>query len=290
MSGGIDKLVLLSNTIEKPLLDLAREEGSSRGGYRYVLDLLRTRYKLPVIIHCDGRHNGIHKIEFVGVARVGLRRTRKILKVILGHLSAARIYRIDLCTDIPGLWVWDLAEVALVSRSQNFKIYSNRGGATFYLQISAQRTLVLYDKLKQLAANNNPLASIYEPSERLTRIEVQLRGRGVPFKKVRHLHRYADIDVLGRFHLRRLRRLRVDAKPLHLLAAGGLRRLIYKYGLHAVKKRYSPPQWAYIEKTLFQVLEGQEIPDLRHRLKRSIRDWLENRIRFPRLDVSNDLK
>jgi hypothetical protein len=105
---------------------------------------------LPVILHCDGRHNGIHKVEFVGVARLGLRQTRKILKMILGHLSAARIYRIDLCTDIPGLWVWDLAEVVLVSRSQNFKIYNNRGGVTFYLKSSADKTVMLYDKIKQL--------------------------------------------------------------------------------------------------------------------------------------------
>lgn len=75
----------------------------------------------------------MHKIELVGVARLGLRRTRKILKILLSHFSGARIYRIDLCTDIPGLWVWDLAGIAIVARSQNFKIYNNRAGATFYL-------------------------------------------------------------------------------------------------------------------------------------------------------------
>ena len=141
MSGGIDKLDLLSDKIAEEFLDLAREDGSARGGYHHVLDLRRTRYKLPVILHCDGRHNGIHKVEFVGVARLGLRQTRKILKMILGHLSMARIYRIDLCTDIPGLWVWDLAEVVFVSRSQNFKIYNNRGGVTFYLKNSAHKTI-----------------------------------------------------------------------------------------------------------------------------------------------------
>src|ERR1700720_4289152 len=105
MSGGVDKLSLLSNKIEKEFLDLARAQGLARGGYKNFIDLRKTGYNLPVILHCNGRHNGIHKIEMVGVARLGLRRTRKILKLILGHLSAARIYRIDLCTDIPGLWV-----------------------------------------------------------------------------------------------------------------------------------------------------------------------------------------
>jgi hypothetical protein len=150
MSCGIDKLILLSDKIEKEFLNLARKEGSARGGYGHVIDLRQTHYNLPVVLYCDGRHNGKHKIEVVGVAGLGLRRTRKILKMILGHLSAARIYRIDLCTDIPGLWVWDLAEVVLVSRSQNFKIYNNRGGVTFYLKSSADKTVMLYDKIKQL--------------------------------------------------------------------------------------------------------------------------------------------
>jgi hypothetical protein len=142
---------------------------------------------------------------------------------------------------------------------------------------------VLYDKLKQLASKGDPLAATFKSGQHLTRIEVQLKGRGVPFKKIRHLHRYADVDLLGGLHLRKLKRLRDDAKPLHLLAADRLRRLIYKYGIQAVKKRFSSSQWAYIEKTLFRVLEGEEIPDLRLRLKRSINDWLENRIRRPRL-------
>jgi hypothetical protein len=288
MSGGVDKLVLLSGKIEVEFLNLAREEGSARGGYKNVIDLRKTSHRLPVILHCDGRHDGKHKIEVVNVARFGLRGTRKLLKMILGHLSGARIYRIDLCTDIPGLRVWDLTEIVLLSRSQNFKIYNNRGGVTFYLNASANKTILLYDKVKQLAAKGDPLADTFSPGEYLTRIEVQLKGRGVPFKKIRHLHRYADLDLLGQLRFKRLRRLRDDAKPLHLLAGAGLRRLIHKYGLHAARKRFSPSQWAYIEKTLFRTLEGEEISDLRLRLKRSIEDWLENRIRFPRLGLLGD--
>jgi hypothetical protein len=276
MSDGIDKLIVVSQGIQESFLDLAREEGSARYGYERVINLRRTRYKLPVILYCNGRYNSIHKIEIVGVAQLGLRRTRKILKMILGHLSAARIYRIDLCADIPGIWVWDLAEMILVSRSQNFRIYSNRGGASFYLQNSFDKTILLYDKAKQLAAKGEALAKPYRTGEHLTRIEVQLKGRGVPFKKIRHLDRYAEVDLLNALKFRRLRPLRNDAKPLHLLAAGGLRRLIHKYGLHAVKKRFSPSNWAYIEKTLLRVLEGEEMPNLRVRLKRSIQDWLEN--------------
>jgi hypothetical protein len=82
--------------------------------------------------------------------------------------------------------------------------------------------------------------------------------------------------------------LRDDKSPLHLLAAGRLRSLIHKYGLHAVKKRFSPTQWVYIDKTLFQILVGKEIPDFRLELRRSIEDWLENRIRFVRFKTASE--
>ena len=103
MSCGIDKLVLLSKKIGKEFLNLAREQGSARGGYKNVIDLRKTRYDLPVILHCDGRHNSIHKVELVGIARLGLRRTQKLLKTILDGFSGARIYRINLCADLPGI-------------------------------------------------------------------------------------------------------------------------------------------------------------------------------------------
>jgi len=127
------------------------------------------------------------------------------------------------------------------------------------------------------------MADTFKPSDHLTRVEVQLKGRGVLFRKIRHLHRYAAADLLKRMQFRKLRVLRDDAKPLHLLAAGRLRQLIHKFGLQGVKKRFSPSNWAYIEKTLFRTLNGKEIPDLRLRLKMGIEDWLEDRIRFPRL-------
>jgi len=282
MAGGIDKLELLTKCVRKRFRALARRKGSRRKGYLHVVDLRNTHYKLPVILHCDGCYNGIHKIEVVGVAQLGLRRTRQILKQVLPNLVAARIYRIDVCTDVPGIWVWDLAERMFVSRTQNFQIINKRGGASFYLQKSSDKTIVLYDKIKQYRAIGDPMAHLFRPGDHLTRIEVQLKGHGVPFKKIRDLHRYVDVDFLEQVHFRKLRALRDDAKPLHLLAAAQLQHLTQKYGLLATKKRFSPSQWAYIERTLFQVLEGKEIPDLRFRLKRSIEDWLENRLRFPR--------
>lgn len=282
MAGGIDKLMLLTRRVRRPFRDLARKRGSRRKGYLHVVDLRTTHHQLPVILHCDGYYNGIHKVEVVDVATLGLRQTRKILQTILKDLSAARIYRIDVCTDVLGIWVWDLAEKVFVSRVQNFTIINKRGGASFYLQRSPDKTIVLYDKIKQYAATKDPMVHLFRPGNYLTRIEVQLKGHEVPFKKIRDLNRYVDVDFLEQVHFRKLRVLRDDAKPLQRLAAAQLRHLIQKYGLHATKKRFLPSHWAYIEKTLFRVLEGKEIPDLRFRLKRSIEDWLQNRLRFPR--------
>jgi hypothetical protein len=282
MAGGIDKLELLTKCVRKRFRVLARKKGSWRKGYLHVIDLRNTHHKLPVILHCDGCYNGIHKIEFVGVARLGLQQTQNILKMIVYRVSAVRIYRIDVCTDLLGIWVWDLAERVLVSRAQNYQIINNRGGTSFYLQKSVHKTILLYDKIKQYAAVRDPMVKLFRPSDHLTRIEVQLKGHGVPFRRIDDLHRYLEVDFLEQMQFRDLRALQDDAKPLHRLAVPQLRRRIETFGLHPTKKSFSPSQWAYLEKTLFRTLKGKEIPDLQFRLKRSIEDWLENRIRFPR--------
>jgi len=140
----------------------------------------------------------------------------------------------------------------------------------------------LYDKAKQLAAKGSLWAGMLDRNDELTRLEVQLRGAGVPFKKIRNLHRYADVDLLASVEFRKLKKLQAGRKPLHGLAAGHLEHLISQYGLHATKKRFSAPQWAYIEKLFFRHAQRNEVPDIRAHMKKSIRDWLNDRIRFPR--------
>jgi integrase len=99
---------LLSNTIEKAFLDLAREERSARGGNGHVINLRQTRYNLPVVLYCDGRHNGIHKIELVGVARMGLRRTRKI-----GRPNAMRLRAFILTLRYTELRIGDVTSLSV---------------------------------------------------------------------------------------------------------------------------------------------------------------------------------
>ena len=240
MSPGIDKLVLLSDDISESFHELARENGINKGGYAHVLDLSQTHQKLPVILHCDGLHNGVHNIDFVRVARLGRRRTLQILRTIVGHLSKARIYRIDCCVDLLGVSVWDLAEACSISRTQNYRLYRSRGGVTLYLQHSQHQKIVLYDKVKQPAAKCSPWVRMFQPDDQLTRIEVQLSGPSVPFRKVRHLYRYSELDLLAHVKFGQLNKLPGDAKPLHRLAMEGLRHSIRRYGLQATKKRFSP--------------------------------------------------
>jgi hypothetical protein len=211
MSCGIDKLVLLCVFIRKLFLQLAREQGVRKWGYSHVIDLRQTDHKLPIILYCDGLRDGRHKVEVVGVARLGQSRTLRILKEVIGQSSGARIYRIDFCADLLGISVWELAQICYVGPSQNYQIYRSRTGDSVYVQRSKSKTIVLYDRKRRLRAEHDPRAAMLDPDEDLTRIEVQLKGAGVPHRKLRHIHRYADVDLLAGLKLRR---------QYHLLTSG----------------------------------------------------------------------
>jgi hypothetical protein len=288
MSGGIDKLVLLSDEIDEEFLNLAREQGVRKWSYNHVIDLRQTDHNLPIILYCDGMRDGRHKLEVVGVGRIGQARTLKILKKVIGHLSNARIYRIDCCVDLPGVSVWGLAQICYVGPSQNYQIYRSRTGDSVYVQRSKSKTIVLYDKKRRLRAEHDPRAAMYDPGEELTRIEVQLKGAGVPFRKLRHIHRYADVDLLSSLKLRRIVSSSDHKKPLRAMAAAHLANQIEDFGLQAALKRFPSSHRAYIEKLFLEDVDGGEAPDIRRRMRKAIQDWLEDRIRFPRLPVVID--
>ena len=46
---------------------------------------------------------------------------------------------------------------------------------------------------------------------------------------------------------------------------------------------FSSSEWAYLTRTLLQRVPDSQFPDLDKLLQNSARDWLEDRIRFPRL-------
>jgi hypothetical protein len=280
--GGVDKSVVLSTSIDELFLKLAHRDGARKWGYGHVIDLRQTSRNLPIILYCDGLRDGRHKIEVVGVARLGCSRTLAILKEVIGNLSDARIYRIDFCADFLGISVWDLARICYVGSSQNFQVYRNRTGDSVYLQRSNSKTILLYDRKRRLRAEHDPQAAMYGSDDELTRIEVQLKGTGVPHRKLRHLHRYADIDLLAGIKLRRLISSANYKKPLRKIAAAYLAGQIEDFGLHATLKQFPSAHRAYIERIFLEDVDGVEVPDIRQILSKAIQDWLQDRRRFPR--------
>ncbi len=129
---------------------------------------------------------------------------------------------------------------------------------------------------------------MYGPKDELTRIEIQLKGAGVPYKKVRHIHQYDNINLLSGLKLRRVVSSSKYKTPLRTMAAAYLANQIEDYGLHAALKHFQSSHRAYIVKLFLEGVDGGEAPDMRRRMRKAIQDWLEDRIRFPRVDVVSD--
>ncbi len=94
-----DKLVLLTHNIRRRYLRLVREFGA-RGGYENVSPLRDAPWDDPVRLHCYGRWNRIHKIEFLEVAKLGFWQTRRLAEKFIGSLTGTIITRIDWCLDL----------------------------------------------------------------------------------------------------------------------------------------------------------------------------------------------
>lgn len=278
-----DKLILLSPLLKRPFSLLAEEQGQPKGGYRSFLDLSQTKFNLPVRIYCGGIRNGINKIEFVGVARLGLAQTEKITKSICGDLRPhLRISRIDWAVDILGISAWELAATCRVSGTQNSAFYHSRSGVSFYPHQSRKHAILIYERLKHLRAKHDPLANVFLFDDHLTRIEIQLRGAGVPIRRFIDIRGYADIDLLNRVTFLKFRQLPPKSKPQQILAAERLQCLVQELGLQNASKRFSPSEWAYLNKKFFRPASQAEVPNIPSLMRKSIRDWLEDRLRLPR--------
>ena len=276
----VDKLVLLSAFVRNEFRTYAENSGKPRGGYLAHVDLLESDWKLPVQLFCNGRHNGIHKIEFTGVARLGKTRTLQIANRILGKLDRGRIYRIDLCVDLLGTSAWQLAMACRIPTVQNFKMFRSRRGVSYYPRCSYEQTLLIYDRLALLRMTRDPLARMFNKRDSYTRLEIQLKGKGVPYRRLSQLCRYADIDLLENVKFMEFR-MSEALNPVQLLAAERLRWMIEEIGLQATSKRFAAGDWVLLKRLFFEVQERAMFP-LRGLLRKSICDWLEDRLRFPR--------
>jgi hypothetical protein len=277
-----DKLILLTQNVASKFECAVKTKGHPKGNYSRSLDLRKTAYGLPVRLYLDGSFNGTNKIEFIQVATLGLSRVEQIVKDICGNLKEPIICRVDWAVDLMGMNPWDLAACCRVSGIQSSKLYHSRGGDSFYPHFSRERVLLIYDKLKRLRLKGDPLAEGFKGNAQLTRLEVQFRGKGVPIREFAHIRRYGDIDLLRGVSFLRLQQLRSTLKPQQRLAAERLQSLAQEVGLQNASKRFSASEWQYLSKTYFEPATKATIPDIRALMQKSARDWLQDRLRFPR--------
>jgi hypothetical protein len=279
-----DKLILLSHRIRRPFLRWARR-CPPLGRYAHVVSADSEDWDFPVRLYCDGFHNGIHKLEFVGVARLGLARTQEILKEILGDISRVTITRVDWCVDLE-VPFWQLARSIQVARVQNFAAYRSRLGSSIYPQRSNQKAILLYERLKLLRSRRDPLADAFSRDEHLTRLEVQLRGKGVPIRRFLDIRKYGEIDLLSGMRFRKIK-TRARLTPVERLAAEALDARAREIGLQGVSKDFTASEWANLKEKLLEPVPRSDFPDIPRLFRESIEDWLEDRLRFPRVESAS---
>jgi len=277
-----DKLVLISRYLNRNFRRLLKEKGKPHGAYRRFLDLRETDLNLPVRLFSGGARDGINKLEFVGVAALGLSQVENITKSICDYLYLVRIFRIDWAVDILGVSAWELATKCRLANVQNSRVYRSRPGICFYPHHSFRKAILIYERLKHLRSERNPLAKVFRSDDLLTRCEVQFRGAGVPIRKFSEIRCYADIDMLERVSFLQFCRLPATCKPQQILAAERLHALVGEVGLQIASKRFSAAEWAQLNKKFFEPMSKEDIPDVRSLMKKSVVDWLEDRVRFPR--------
>jgi hypothetical protein len=280
----IDKLDVTSFRISEHYLRLAMEEGHTGYGYRKWTDLRKAEPALPAILYCKGRHGGIHKLSLVGVARLGWRNCKRVIRRVFGTLKKVRIYRIDVCVDILGKSVWHFAEQYHLSRTQNFRLYKERGAASVYLQWSAERKVVVYDKGWLLRKKRSPFAMMLKSYDQLTRIEIQMSGSGVPFRSLRDLRKYESVKWLTYLALLKFRTKLNKQKPMQFLAQLGLLTLISEYGLQGASKVFTGPAWAFLKNKFLRLATKDEASELSRRIQKSVCEWMNDRIRSPRFN------
>jgi hypothetical protein len=236
----------------------------------------------PVRLFYGGSFNGANKLEFIRVANLGLKRVQHIVTALCGDLATVKICRLDWALDVLNKIAWDLGVRCRVSGVQSSRFYRSRGIVSFYPHFTRDRVILIYDRLKRMQSKGDPSARVFKENDELTRLEVLFRGKGVPIREFANIPRYADIDLLKGVSFLSLLSVRSGLKPLRLLAAERLQWLVQELGLQNASKRFLPSEWAYLSATLLAPTSKDDMPDIRSLMQKSARDWLEDRIRFPR--------
>jgi hypothetical protein len=277
----IDKLILLSSTINHRVQELAVAKGWPTRGYERCLDLSETDFGLPARLYFRGRRNNVHKIELIGVAMLGRTRVQEIVEQIFPDSKRIRIYRIDLSVDIVGITPWFFVLNCTISRRQNYSLHRSRTGVSFYLESSHKRRTLFYDRGRLLKLRHHPVAKVFANTQ-LTRVEVQLTSSSVPYRRFVDIKKYSEFNPLADIEFFKLRTDDHPQTPVKILAAFGLRWLIRRYGQQAVSRRFPASAWSAIRKTYLVPMEKTEIPPIRRLMRESIERWMRDEIRFLR--------
>jgi hypothetical protein len=274
----IDKLEVLSPQINLDFETLALQEGHDAFRYDKWIDLRKTKFELPAILHFKHRPSGQHKLILVGVAKLGWTASKNIIERVFPVLEDVKIHRIDFCADFYGISVLSFAENLCLPGTSNFTVYKRREGVSYYLQSSPLRSLLAYDKARSEQRFSNTL-----PNVDITRFEVQLRSKAIPFRSFLQMSRYAEADVIGPLEIRKPIAVFQPTRPNLFLAANGFRVLVSKYGLDGALKLFPSSYRAFLKKKFLGPVLEDELNSLRERLRKGVSDWLSDRIRFPRL-------
>ncbi|HSY59120.1 MAG TPA: hypothetical protein VK795_06135 [Terriglobales bacterium] len=248
--------------------------------YRYSnwLDLRKVHPTLQAFLFYNHQPTMKHKLVLIGVGKLGRTLTGRIISQVFPQLDGVRIHRIDFCVDLFGVSVMSLAENIFAPGTHNFRIYKSQDGISHYFQCSGRRTVLAYDKVrsdKALRTSNLDLE--------IARLEVQLRGKGVPIRDFRDIHRYLEFDVLGPLEVRRVIAAFDATKPTSFLAARGFRSVVSEYGLDGALKLFPSSNRSFLKEKYLGAPLKDQLSSLAIGLRKGTSDWLADRIRFPRL-------
>jgi hypothetical protein len=278
----LDKLELITKSIRRRFSRIASGE-PGRGGYSHFVDLRKKNLNLPVHLYVGGVYSEIHKLVFIEVSKLSLRRIRKIVRKICGKRTPVKIYRFDWAIDIPNCSAWELSQHCRVANVQNSKFYHSRTGDSFYPHCSKSRTILIYDKFIGSASKRRSHSDDPSTKMTITRFEVQLRGAGVPIRSFDEIERYGELDLIKGVEIQRFRRQRPVLTSLQKFAAIGIQAVVEKIGLQNAAKMVPSANWAYLRKKFFEPASDDDLFDIRSLIQDDVRLWLTGSRRPPRV-------
>jgi len=116
----------------------------------------------------------------------------------------------------------------------------------------------------------------------LTRLEVQLVGKAIPYQSFEQLERFREIDVLAGVEFLKFAPVRPGLTTQQLLAAEALQWRLSTMGLQATLKDFPSSDVAYLISKYFRDASPSDLPDIRDLMQDSISGWLNGIRRFPR--------